>query len=303
MELQDLRCFMAVAQQLNFTRAAEWLHVTQPTLSRRIRDLETELGAQLFERGHHDVALTAKGELLRGEAYEILQRADAIPSLLAESPAEGASTLSGVLRIGHQAGLDYSLASRAVDVMAAEHPNVHSFASRHDLGQLREALRAGVVDVAFMLISRFDQHRGMEAYKIGESRVVVIAPAGHPLACASSIRLDDLAGQDVVMLDREVSPQTVDFVSGRCLERGFSLHACEYVRSAEDVFMRVAAGKGVAFAHSMARILDDAGALGIRVLEIEDEDMTLAYAVARREGDGSPAVAAYVDIARRLAKE
>ena len=71
-ELQDLRCFLAVSQQLSFTRAASSLHITQPTLSRRIRDLEVELGTQLFDRGYHDVTLTDKGLILQKEAYEIL---------------------------------------------------------------------------------------------------------------------------------------------------------------------------------------------------------------------------------------
>lgn len=294
---------MAVAQQLNFTRAAEGLHVTQPTLSRRIRNLEIELGVQLFNREYHDVSLTPKGELLCHEAYEILQRTDAIPALLSKSSVDAASALTGVLRIGHQSGLDYSLASRAVDEMAALHPNVHSFASRHDLGQLRAALRESVVDVAFMLISEYDSHRDMEAFKIGESHVVVIAPESHPLAAGNSVSLYDLAGQDIVMLDRDVSPQTVDFVNGRCLACGFSLHASEYVRSAEDVFMHVAAGKGVSFAHSTSMLIDDAANLGVRVLEIADADMTLAFTVAKREDDERPVVTEYIDIVRRLSKQ
>ena len=304
MELQDLRCFLAVAQQLNFTRAASLLHITQPTLSRRIRDLEVELGTQLFDRGYHDVSLTDKGLILQKEAYEILQRTDALPSLMGAVPTPGAAAdgLSGMLRLGHQVDINYALAQRASERMASLYPGVSVYASRHSLANLRTGLREGAVDVAIMLLSDSDQHRGMDAYRIGESRIVVIVPQDHEFAGRDSIRLEEMAGQDVVMIERGTSPQTVDFVNSRCIEQGFSLHACEYVQSAADVVMHVAAGRGAAFAHSMSTLLQGAGQLGVKVLEISDVDMSLSLVAARRQDDDSPVVGAFLDIIRALAK-
>src|SRR5262249_45129151 len=138
-ELRRLRYFLAVADTLNFTRAAERLHVAQPALSRQIRLLERDLGVQLLHRSTHDVSLTEVGEQVRDRAASIVAEID---DLWASARAHGSDVVPRVV-IGHTPSLAYGTAPVLVEAVGAALPEVDVHGTMRPLADVLEGVRDG----------------------------------------------------------------------------------------------------------------------------------------------------------------
>ena len=153
MELRVLRYFLAVAKEQSFTKAAEQLHITQPTLSRQLAALEEELGTQLFIRGKH-LQLTDAGVLLRGRAEEVTQ---------IRMEFKAGEELSGVVSIGTGGLMSAQILSKLISEFRALHPAVRFNIYTNSADHLREQLDRGLLDFAFFLepvdIGKYDYVR------------------------------------------------------------------------------------------------------------------------------------------------
>ena len=193
MELRVLEYFLALAREGSVSAAAEALHISQPTLSRQLMDLERELGCTLFERGRRGITLTEDGMLLRRRASEIVGLAQITRNELLANRG----VCEGEVRIG-------CAETRAMDLLAAvmrdfraEHPAV-TFVVSSDLAEATaEKLERGLVD--FGLVMRVNDAWGMRSVALpSHERACVIMPEDHPLAAHGSVGFDDLA--DVPLL-------------------------------------------------------------------------------------------------------
>jgi DNA-binding transcriptional LysR family regulator len=199
MELRHLKYFKAVADALNFTKAAARLHVAQPALSRQIADLEYELGVDLLKRTSRGVALTAEGKLFLAEAGEILNRAEeAVKRVRAHARGE-----LGELHIGYLPPLDLRILPRALAEFQTTTPNVRVVL--HDLGsdELCNGLRDGSLQLALMLEPSEQTRAGIEFDEIGRYPFFVAMASGHPLTRLKQIAPDALNGQPIVVLGRK----------------------------------------------------------------------------------------------------
>ncbi|MFH8612628.1 LysR substrate-binding domain-containing protein [Streptomyces sp. NPDC018029] len=187
MELRTMRYFVAVAEELHFGRAAARLHMSQPPLSRAIRQLESELGAALFARSPAGVTLTGAGTVLLPEARALLARADLVRARVAA--AAGARTLTvGVLEGG--AGPQVS---RLADAFRRRHPHVEVRIRESDLSEPACGLSAGRVDVA-LTRGPFDTS-GLRVRALRADPVGALLRADDPLARRERLSLADLAGR------------------------------------------------------------------------------------------------------------
>ncbi|MEU7481984.1 LysR substrate-binding domain-containing protein [Lentzea sp. NPDC042327] len=182
MELRTLRYFVAVAEELHFGRAAARLHLSQPPLSRAIKQLEHDLGAVLLHRSPAGVALTPAGRLLLHGARDLLDRADRLRDRVA-----GAATLTiGVLADSSDQG-----ATRLAAAFRREHPDVEVLVRETDLTDPTCGLRAGLVDVA-LTRAPFDL-TGLSTHELRGDPVGVVLRADDSLAQHGELRLADLA--------------------------------------------------------------------------------------------------------------
>ena len=194
MELRVLRYFLTIAREGNITNAANALHVTQPTLSRQIRDLEEELGQQLFVRSSHSVTLTPEGMLLRKRAEEIID-------LVRKTEQEFAQTegsISGEVYIGAGETVGVHYLTRAARKLQDACPDVHIHISSGDATDVREDLDKGLIDFG-LLFAPVDLSRYNVIHLPHQDTWGVLMRRDSPLAQKDVVRLSDLVGQPLII--------------------------------------------------------------------------------------------------------
>jgi LysR family transcriptional regulator, benzoate and cis,cis-muconate-responsive activator of ben and cat genes len=198
MELRHLRYFLAVAETLHFSRAAGQLHLTQPALSRQIRDLENELGAALFRRHGTETRLTAAGERFLLRTREILALSEKAVREVKEAPP--------LVRLGHYGTLWVDYYAPAVRAFAKRFPKISVQAVEQTPIELITALRRGEVDIA--LLGPTEKLLGQEfsVRRLGCVSALVAMNAAHPLAKRRRLSLLDLRDAGWIVWDEKSFP-------------------------------------------------------------------------------------------------
>ncbi len=197
MNLEQLRGFVEVARLGHFTRAAEHLHVAQPSLSRQISTLEQELGSELFHRARGHIRLTAAGEALLPRAKRMLADADAIKVEMAEL----AGLQRGRVRLGAPPTLCVSLVAEAMSTFRAAHPGIDLQLTEGGTNLLMEQLAGGVLDLALITASGGPPAGGASLVRtalLTEELVVVSSAARPPVADGDAIDVERLAALPLI---------------------------------------------------------------------------------------------------------
>lgn len=198
MELRHLRYYIAVAEALNFTRAAEKLHVAQPALSKQVQDLEDEIGVDLLKRSPRGVTLTAEGALFLDEAREIISRADeAVAKTRALARGE-----YGTLNVGYAPSPSADLLPPALQRFQQAVPRVT--VKLHDLAgdELAAGLRNGSLEIAIMVRPQEENAAGLLFEPLKSYPLMLAMLPGHPLAKARKISLEQVLDEKLVALRR-----------------------------------------------------------------------------------------------------
>jgi DNA-binding transcriptional LysR family regulator len=193
LELRHLRSFIAVAEELNFSRAAERLHIAQPALSAQIRALETLLGCELFSRTTRKVELTSAGELLLKDAHEIVGRADdAVAKLGAVARGQ-----RGLLRVGFVAHAAGETSTQILRRLAAESPAIEvELVESRTLEDSQRRVVERETDAAFVWLPIL--HEELASEPIAFERKVVAMHPEHGLAAKAAVAPDDLVEEPIV---------------------------------------------------------------------------------------------------------
>ncbi|MGW0693747.1 LysR family transcriptional regulator [Streptomyces sp. NPDC002738] len=268
LDLRKLRYFVAVAEELHFGRAAERLHITQPVLSRQIRSLEDELGAEVFNRDRRGTLLTPAGEQLLEDAVPLLASAQALVRRV-KSAAQGTQTLT----IGFMPGITVTPAMVA---FTAHHPNVNVRLLRTTWDDQVEVLLDGRADVGIVRLP-IDQH-GLQVRPLFQEPRIVLLPVGHPLADRKSVAITDLASEHLLQ-DPNVVPEWRDVA----LElRDKHRPEVPAIHQVEEKLELVAAGAGICVIPlSTANFYTRPDVIALRVDDIGPNEVALAWAATR----------------------
>ncbi|MCI9156023.1 MAG: LysR family transcriptional regulator [Lawsonibacter sp.] len=205
MELRTLRYFTVVAQELNITRAAEKLCMSQPPLSNQIKGLEEELGVQLFLRGKRRLELTEEGRLLLRRAYQLLELAEKTRQELADL-REG---MSGTICVGMVEGRAPFLTARWIAGFREEFPLVRYNLWNGSTDDVLDRLRKGLADLAVIAAPYDTEH--LAGFPVAREPWVAILPKEHPLALlpGDSIPLASLVGQPLIVPSRKSRVESI----------------------------------------------------------------------------------------------
>lgn len=217
MELRHVRYFLAVAEELNFTRAARRIGIGQPPLSNQIRDLEEEIGAPLFRRMPHGVELTEAGQVFLPEARAILAKAEQAKALALRA-ARGEL---GRLRVGFTGSAAFSpIVPSSVRSFRRAYPEIDLTLEEAHTTRLLERLGAEELDAVFIRPGQVDPP-AFRSHALGEETMVIALPSGHPLAEAESLPLSSLSDEPFVLFPRAAGPSLFDGIIAACRQAGF----------------------------------------------------------------------------------
>jgi DNA-binding transcriptional LysR family regulator len=214
-ELRHLRYFIAVAEELNFSRAATRLHMAQPPLSVAIRQLEQELGTDLFLRSTREVRLTEAGRVFLDGARRTLAEAD---RAVAVARRAGAGEL-GQLNVAFSWSARFETLPALGQALRIRHPDLELLTQEMWNAEMVKALRSGTVDVAISLCP--DLVSDLTDEVIRTEPVVAVLAASHPLANEESIPLESLSDEEFLLFPRELAPRLHDVLVGICRGAGF----------------------------------------------------------------------------------
>ncbi len=205
MELRVLQYFLAVAREGSITKAASSLHLSQPTLSRQIQEMERELGKKLLNRETRKITLTDEGQLLKERAEEILQLAERTENEIASA---GAAQLSGRVYIGAGETYSFRLLSRAVKAVQDQYPKITFDITSSGSSDLFEKLEKGLLDFA-LVFGPVDQTKYHMIRLAGEERWGVLMKKDAPLAQKKKISPKDLADQPLLLSKTSLADSTL----------------------------------------------------------------------------------------------
>ena len=292
MELRHLRYFVAVAEELHFTRAAERLGIKQPPLSLQIRRLERELGTSLFHRLTRGVELTETGALLLDEARGILDHVERIKAGV-QSRARGET---GCIHLGFADATCFQpLVPGIIRAYRERYPGVLVSPEGRNTPLLVAGLRTREIDVAFVRPPLSDGE-GLAVEPLVEELMVIVLPESHPRAGDRSMPLAVLAEETLILFPRAIGPGLHDAIIASCQRAGFSPKLGQEAPHISTTVHMVAAGLGVSIVpQSIVQIRLP----GVAYIRIEGEAPRAPISLAYRRDDRSTAVRNFVASARR----
>lgn len=254
-ELRLWRQFLAVAEELHFGRAAQRLHMTQPPLTQGIAQLETLLGARLFDRNKRNVRLSAVGEALLPDARELLARARALP----DKARAAAGGETGRLRLAFVSTVGFGLLPSWVREFGALYPNV-AFELVEATGDVQlEALARGEVDAGFILHSPGFEPPGLARLRIAREPLVLALPESHPLAAARSPALQRVLAEPLVIFPRRSLPSLHDAIVAMYHGAGRLPGVAQEAIQMQTIVNLVSAGLGLAWVPQSVQQFQRAG--------------------------------------------
>jgi DNA-binding transcriptional LysR family regulator len=293
-ELHQLKYFVAVAEELNFARAAERLHISQPPLTRQIQQLEKELGVQLFNRTTRRVQLTEAGQIYLEEARATLAQVKRGVSV-ARRANRGEI---GRLVIGFEASSAYDILPQSRQLFKKQFPNVELKFVDMRTDDQAQALHEGWISLGFVLPPLHNDALAVET--VLREPLVAAIPRNHPLSRKSKVALQDLAAEAFVMSSRNNRCGLYDQVISVCHHAGFTPKVVQEANEMQIMLGFIAAGIGVSLLPEHVRRLRKPG-IAFRPLMPSSAEVELA--VAWRRNDSSPVLHEFLEIVRRCARQ
>jgi DNA-binding transcriptional LysR family regulator len=300
MELRHLRYFVAVAEELNFSRAAGRMYLSQPALSQQIRKLERELGVSLFSRTKNHVELTEAGLALLEGSRRVL--------VLVEQTARVTREVGGAevrhLRVGFPEYANHTPVADALQTFRRRYPYVeleeHETFTLQETLQQSDKLHRGTLDIGFML--RPEQDELLEIEHVLDIELVAALPEGHPLAGREEISMKDLSDERLILFSRSFHPRSYDYVVRCCRDAGFEPRVVQrkepQLYSGATTYRMVDSGIGVGI---VARpVVSGYKQYDVIFKPLRDPAPSLDLVAAWRREDPSPNLQAFLEVVREL---
>jgi len=247
MELRHLRYFVAVAEEVNFRKAAERLHMATPPLSVQIRNLEREIGVELFSRAGRNIRITEAGRAFLHHARQTLAHANG-GIAVARRAANGEI---GHLSIGYNTPAEFRIIPKVVPAYRRKWPDVHLAFRRLENSQIIEALRRNELDVGFVCLPIPTGE--FEAHELTHEPLVAVLPAEHPLATSPSVSIKDLLREPMILFPKVLDPESYNQIEQLFMRAGSAVNAVYELENSLSIINFVAMGIGCSILPDYAR--------------------------------------------------
>ena len=295
MELRHLRYFVAVAESLNFTKAAAKLHLAQPSLTRQIHNLEEEIGVRLLNRSKSHVGLTEEGRSFLIDARRILTLAtESVQAVQRLSRGE-----TGQLNIAYLSNFDFELLPETLAAFRQTFPHVALNLFDMTPAEQFRALEARKIDLGFVGLHPPAANRELQWESITRHRTVVVLPVNHPLARKRQVHLRELKTMFFVGMSEKTHPGFREWLSQTCQPAGFAPRILQDAEVEPALMTFVAEGLGVTLAREHLKKLPHPGVTFRPLAPPVKSD----YCIAWNKDNDSRALQQYIEIVKDLAAD
>ncbi len=255
MELRHLRYFVAVADTLNFTKAAATLRLAQPSLTRQIKNLEEEIGVRLLDRSRKHVALTDEGRAFLVDARRLLAMAtESIQSVQRLNRGE-----TGELNIGYLSNFNFDRFPKTLATFRQGHPHVALNLFDMTPAEQYRALEARSIDLGFVGLRFASASKSLQWQRFARLNTVVALPVKHPIAKRSRVSLAELSGMFFVGMSEKAHPGFRDWLAQICQPAGFIPRILQDAELEPGLMRFVAEGLGVTLAREQIKNIPHPG--------------------------------------------
>ncbi len=293
MEFRHLRCFIALAEELHFGRAAQRLAMTQPPLSLNIQQLEASVGARLFERNSRGASLTAAGDAFLPKAIALLEQA----AQAAREARDVGQGLAGQLQIGFAGTVLYRGLPQVLRDFGAAHPKLRLALRELSSSEQLVELVHDRLDLGFVHTTRVPT--GFSQILVSSQPFMACLPASHPLAGEAVLSLGRLKGEVFAIVMRAVSPDYHDRILAACADAGFEPALAFELRHWLSVVSVIAQGLGVGL---VPAALQQAGLPGVAFVPLERSLQPYDTHCLWRTGRDQSALGAFLAAVRQAAQ-
>jgi DNA-binding transcriptional LysR family regulator len=291
MELRHLRYFVTVAEELHFRRAAERLNMTQPPLSQQIRQLEDELGVQLFNRVGRSIELSDAGRVFLEEAQQTLAQVE----YAVQAARRAARGEIGRLVVGFVGTAAYRVLPSTLRVFQERFPNVEVVLREMTTLHQAKALRAEQMDVGFLRPPV--DGSGLEVETVFREPLVVALTETHPLTVNERVTLEMLASEPFILFPRWSRPTLYDQIMCLCQQVGFSPQVAQKANQVEAILGLVSVGMGVTL---LPASIQEWRRSGVVYKSLANVDLLDEMAVAWRQNDASSVLKVFLEVVREV---
>ncbi|HJQ46745.1 MAG TPA: LysR family transcriptional regulator [Amycolatopsis sp.] len=289
METRHVETFLAVAEELHFGRAAERLHLTQPSVSQQLKRLERHLGVELVSRTSRIVQLTPAGQAFRADAQRILGEVHRATSTAREIAAGRVGNIS----IGFNGRAGQLIMPRSLAQLHSAYPNITTRLSSGRSGPQLAALARGELDVGLVYGRPSSGDGPLLSRQLVPMRIGALVGHGHMWANRSSVAIRELGELPCVMFQREESPVMYDAIMAAAERAGVFPRIVEHMNDSASTEIIVAARPYVGFASFVS--IDEPRPMGLRVVPLVDPEPVVELQAAWRVDSANEAVQAFLE--------
>ena len=286
MELRQLKYFEAVARTLNFSRAAEELHIAQPPLSRQIQNLEEELGVLLLDRSSRPMKLTNAGLFFHEQASQLLAKIEEVKRSTTKLGSENRRWMA----VGFVPSILYSKVPSLIHTWRSSHANIDVSLLELVSAQQCDALKSGKIDVGIGRLPLEDE--SISDIVLRDEKLVLAVSSDSFLASQASISLEEILQHTLIIYPASPRPSFADHVLRQFLVRGLTVLNTYEASGVQSAIGFAAAGMGVALVPESVRVLERRD---VAYLDVEDDGMTTPLIMSVRKNEQSSHVGEFIE--------
>ena len=283
-DFRRLRCFLATARRLNFTKAAQDMCLTQSALSYQITQLEVAVGQALFLRSSRVVEMTGLGLRLFRYVETFMQDYEALVRR-----CQGLrDQVEGSLVLGYVGGVEMQFLPRLLHDFSKGHPAVQVTTRYLTLAHLFDAILLGEIDCGFTLLFDHRHPDGLAVYSLAREQMVAVVHREHPFARRQSLRLEELRGHPLVSLCEDMGRPGVVWHREVCARVGIDFDRAEFLPDFQSLWLALEMGRGIGI--QPRATCEQHGGGHLRYIPLEDPDLSFEYALAWPTKGANPCV-------------
>ena len=294
MELRHLRYFVAVAEALSFTKAAQRLRLAQPSLTRQVRNLEEEIGVRLLDRSKNQIAMTEEGRMFFLDAKKILAACAETIAAVQEIGRSGRRQLN----IGYTADTHFKVLPATLAAFRKLYPEVALNLFDMTRAEQLDALESRRIDLGFVGVSPLPPGHNLSSKCIAHDTIFAALAQNDPLSNKAELKLPDLSTQFFICMSAKTGPGDCEWVVQTCRSAGFAARILQEALDGLSAVRFVRDGLGVALVPEQITELPHEGVVFRSLLPPLRREATIAW----RMGDTSEALTAYIKITSELSR-